>query len=76
MDRPLPQIHLIFTHFKFKVSIRVGRGLLGGIGCGYELLAIFHYSLSWAIAEYAKEKNGKLSRFNLKEKLILSEGND
>ena len=24
MGRPLPQIHLVFTHFKFKVSTRVG----------------------------------------------------
>ena len=45
------------------------------MGCGYELLTIFHYPLSWAIAECAKEKNGNFSHFNLKEKRILSESN-
>ena len=45
------------------------------IGCGYELLPIFHYPLSWARAECPKEKNGKLPRFNLREKRILSESN-
>ena len=28
-----------------------------GMGCGYELLcSFFHYAVSWAIAEHAKEK--------------------
>ena len=58
MDRPLPQIHFVFTQFNVSNE-----------------LFIFQYPLSWAIAGCAKEKNGKLSRFNLKEKRILSESN-
>ena len=76
MGRPLPQMHFVFTHFKFKVSTRVGMGTRGEwIGCGYELLTVFHYPLSWAIAECTKEKKRKLSHVNLKEKRILSESN-
>ena len=46
------------------------------MGCGYELLrSFFNYAVSRAIAEYAKEKNGTLFRFNLKEKRIFSGSN-
>ena len=66
-----PKYILLSLTLNSKLVQRLGRG----IGCGYELWAILHYPLSWAIPECAKEKNGKLSRFNLKEKRILSESN-
>ena len=58
-----------------KLAQGSGRGLGGGewIGCGYELLTVFHYPLSWAIAECAKEKKRKFPRVNLKEKRIFIE---
>jgi len=70
-----PKLILFSLTLNSKLAQGWGRGLGGAKRLGYDLLAIFHYPLSRAIAECAKEKNGKLSRFNLKEKRILSESN-
>ena len=67
-----PKYILFSLTLNSKLAQGSGRGLGGGewIGCGYELLTVFHYPLSWAIAECTKEKKGSCPMLTWKKNVF------